>query len=89
MIFVFAYQEKKQKKNKTPAINRGHGHDYDNLLFSRINGPNAYPYGPIAWEQGDIVRVHERASPLARASSRSNQPMDSRTSQSLVFYILM
>lgn len=67
--------------------------DYDNLLFSRINGPNVYAYGPIACEQGDIVRVHARASPLARASSRSrprsNQPMDSRTSRSLVFYNLI
>ena len=38
-------------------------------------------YGPIACEQGDIVRVHARASPLARFASLvirpcSNQPMD-------------
>ena len=65
--------EKNRRKINSSHQQGSWARDYDNLLFCRINGPtNVYAYGSIACEQGDIVRVHARASPLARASSRGS-----------------
>lgn len=71
MIFVFAYREKKKNRRKIISSHQqgSWARGYNNLLFSRINGPNVYPCVRPHSLQARGYRESSRASFAPRASS--------------------